>query len=135
MLCCCFDTLPARWPYVGDVHHTCITTIKAIPRPGHVVNVWLSRRYVLWEDGTQQWENLPQGLHHCVNGRKKSLPQVLSMSCGPAGEWFVRFLDGSYVANGLCDDLSKTIDCERSNGDFVIHIGFGIDGSWVLVHG
>lgn len=89
-------------------------------------------RYVLWDDGSTAWEGLPWGLHNQLNGRQKSLPGVEDLGIGPNGEWWVRFLNGSWRANGLSDSCSDAIDELQADGHEIGSIAFGHDWSWAI---
>ena len=88
-------------------------------------------RYVLWEDGSSVWVNLPKKLHDKLIGRQKSLAGVQAMSVGDDGSWFVRFHDGSWDARGP-DNLPKTMDDVDKDDCQVVAVEFG--SSWFLFY-
>ena len=88
---------------------------------------------MLWEDGSSAWEGLPTRLHNKLNGRQRSLPGVESLSVGPNAEWFVRFADGSWRANGLPDDCSDTVADLQRQGRDIARIVFGDDDAWAVL--
>ncbi len=87
---------------------------------------------MLWEDGTSAWEGLPLKLHNKLNWRQKLLAGVEQLSCGPAGEWFVRFLDGSWQACGLSTRCDNVVDELQRQGYDISNISFGKGWSWAI---
>lgn len=82
--------------------------------------------YIMWEDGSYAWDNLPLGLHNQLNGRKKSLPPVEYLAIGPNGEWFVRYLCGSWRTGGLPDEIDEAVESCKRVGD-IMSVQFGQD--------
>lgn len=91
-------------------------------------------RYVLWEDGRAAWDGLPSRLHNQLNGRQKSLPGVETLSIGPHGEWFVRFLDGSWRSNGMAAGCSLKIAKLQQQGHDIASVVFGEDWTWAILY-
>ena len=92
-------------------------------------------RYVLWEDGSQRWLNLPRGLHNQLQGSHKARPGVEAISCGDDGQWFVRYLDGHWRAGGsLSESLNETIDSINAQQNDLLSIEMGADGDWALIY-
>ena len=91
--------------------HACSThAVRMLQETPHRLR-WQVRpvcRYVLWEDGSSVWVNLPKKLHDKLIGRQKSLAGVQAMSIGDNGDWFVRFHNGSWESRGpanLCCEM------------------------------
>jgi hypothetical protein len=89
--------------------------------------------YVLWEDGAQTWRGIPTSLHNRLNGRQKSLPGVEFLSIGPSGEWFVRFLDGSWRTRDVEPECREAVQELKDGGREVLKVLFGHDGSWMIL--
>jgi hypothetical protein len=89
--------------------------------------------YMLWDDGMAQWLGLPQALHNQLRGRKRSLPGVEFLACGPGGEWFVRYLDGSWRSGGLQGHCPGTLEELKAEGRDVLKCLFGTDGTWAVI--
>ena len=50
-----------------------------------------------------------------INSNKYSKKTIDEVSMGPNGEWFVRWTDNSWKANGIADDLDdKLKELKRS---------------------
>lgn len=59
---------------------------------------------------------------------------VESISCGAHGEWFVRYAEGSWRAHNIPDGLNERIDNIHAQGEDIVSIEFGSQGSWVLTY-
>lgn len=90
--------------------------------------------YILWEDGCDEWNGVPVDLHNQLNGRQKSLPGVEFLAIGPEGEWFVRFLDGSWKVRLVTDGCTNAIEELQAQGCDVLKVVFGGDSSWAIVY-
>lgn len=88
--------------------------------------------YCMWEDGTEWWENLPQGLYNLLNGRQKSLPPVRNVNLGTRGEYFVVFDDGAWRCNGLPLNADRTVEKIQGEGGEIYDIQFGHGGKWLI---
>ena len=88
--------------------------------------------YVMWEDGVSEWVGLPTGLHNQLRSRAGSLPGVEFLSCGPEGEWFVRYANGSWKANGLQGYCSPRLHNLQSQQRDVLKVLFG-EGTWAIL--
>ena len=91
---------------------------------------------MLWDDGDSAWQRLPQTLHNKLNGRQKRLPGVEALFIGPRGEWFVRFLDGSWRTDydTLADSCWAKL-CElQGDSHEVTSILFGVRRSWAILY-
>ena len=91
-------------------------------------------RYVSWENGAREWVGLPRGLHNQLQGSHKARPGVEAISCGDAGEWFVRYLDGYWRTGNLSDSLNDTLNDVKSHSD-VLSVEFGSQGDYALLYG
>lgn len=134
----------------GIASDSCIAEIEAANCGVHKISFgaeWGSY-FILFQDGSTVWHDLPLSLHNKLNGRQASLPVVEELSISPSegaekktkgGDepdqpWFVRFTDGSWEARGLPDELDSTIKIIPQNGADVTNIIFGLGGTWIVQH-
>ena len=95
--------------------------------------------YVMFQDGLSDWSDLPVGLHNLLKGRSGQmwLPEVDELSCGPCGEWFVRFMDGRIKVGGLESEVRAAMNLCRRQGRRIMGMQFGQDpeeGGWLIRH-
>jgi len=82
--------------------------------------------WVLREDGSSQWDNLPDDLEKELSDAAYSASFV---SVSPDGSWFA-IIDGEYAYSVWSDDLHETVREEQAKNRDVsrIHFGYGDDG-------
>lgn len=95
--------------------------------------------YVMFQDGLAVWHDLPIGLQDLLKGRMSQpwLPKVDELSCGPRGEWVVRFMDGKIKDGGLCAQVKETMNVCRRKGRRIMSVHFFQDRrevGWVIRH-
>ena len=90
--------------------------------------------FILYEDGSFAWYNLPETLHNKLNGRQKSLPGVDQLTIGPKGEWFVRFENGDWACNGHTDGCDNKINQLHREHCDIQHIAFGHRSTWLITY-
>jgi hypothetical protein len=116
-----YDTL-LEWSGVA------VALLAFAPRGG-----WL----VKWEDGNSLWEGLPWDLEHQLDARRHMMggpPDVEFLSCGPEGEWFVRFADGRWDHGGVPDGCAFSMSRLHEQECDVLQVLFGDYGAWGIVY-
>jgi len=90
--------------------------------------------YVLFKDGSSEWDGLPKTLHSLLKRKKKLLPGVRDISISPEGNWFVVFNDGDWRAQ-LPQKCRRTIDAILHEcSSKVIHVWLGHRGTFCVLY-
>jgi len=82
-------------------------------------------------EGREIHSRLPKGLDDALTGRKNSLPKVQNVNLGANGEWFVRFMDGTWSCGGHTTKCDETLD-EIDDGGTVHEVLFGMHHTWMI---
>jgi hypothetical protein len=86
--------------------------------------------FVVWNDGGAAWSHIPSGLQKLIESRKKKADMV-SVSLGPHGEYFLRAENGKYWWQGPSGNDGALLDKElkKSSRD-IKRVHFGYSGSF-----
>jgi hypothetical protein len=102
-----------------------------------VCSVAIWEGYILaFDDARCAHWGIPQGLHHKLNGRQRSLPQPISFALGCEGRWYVQFSDGKYYEDGGEADFTATlVELAMEHPGVTMRVSYGIGGSYAISYG
>ena len=88
--------------------------------------------FVLLDRGGYQYQGAPSGFKEAHNSKKYAKKTIANVSWGPNGEWWARWTDGSWKANGLSDECNKKMDELKRDDWDVKEVVFGPNREWII---
>eukprot|EP00934_Nitzschia_sp_Nitz4_P003083 Nitzschia sp. Nitz4//scaffold55_size114948//49020//50108//NITZ4_003897-RA/size114948-processed-gene-0.205-mRNA-1//1//CDS//3329554518//3073//frame0 len=112
-----FHTVLKEWDIYKVVFGPVVEAEDMERSTRQLVNSWI----ILAKDGRVAWKNIPHRLHARLEARLSSWAAISSVSLGPGGSYFCRFLDGS---TDYCLPAPVAATCEyiERNGGSIVDV-------------
>lgn len=87
--------------------------------------------FVVFEDGSWEFNDIPEELADKL-AERMDRPDVVCVTLGPSGEWFLRARNGRMWWGGISEDLDEMIQQLLESDRYLNFLDFGDDGTYFL---